>query len=231
MRQSVSPPRFVVFDVDGTLVDSQHMICAAMAEAFAAEGLAAPERAAVLAIVGLSLPEAMRDLAAGLDAARLPRLCDSYKSAFAALRRTAPHEVLYPGAREALEGLREAGALLAIATGKSQRGVRHLLEREGLTDHFAVIQTADDAPSKPHPAMLQQAMAESGADPDATAMVGDTSFDMVMARRAGVAGVGVAWGYHGREALLAAGADHVAEDFPDLREALERLRPTKEAAE
>ncbi len=208
--------RLIIFDCDGTLVDSQHMIAAAMTRAFAGEGLQAPDHHAILSVVGLSLPEAIWRLAMDQDEAAIRRLCDAYKGAFFELRATEPQEALYPGASEALDALLAEGAVLGIATGKSQRGVRHLLERYGLQDHFATIQTADDAPSKPHPAMIVQAMEATGMGAAATVMVGDTEFDMEMAANAGVAGLGVAWGYHAADRLLQAGARHVAEDFPAL---------------
>ena len=219
--------RLIIFDVDGTLVDSQHLICAAMGRAFAGEGLAAPERSAILSVVGLSLPEAMMRLTLKVDEGTVLNLCNAYKGAFGELRRTEPTEALYPGALEAIGALAGEGAVLGIATGKSQRGVRHLLETYDLARHFTTIQTADDAPSKPHPAMIEQALAETGLGPESAVMVGDTTFDMAMARNAGVAGYGVAWGYHKPDVLLAAGACDVAPDFAGLLEGLARLRATR----
>jgi phosphoglycolate phosphatase len=124
---------------------------------------------------------------------------------------------MFPGALEAIAGLAaRPDTLLGIATGKSRRGVDRLLEREGLAGVFATIMTADDAPSKPHPAMIQQAMAETGAEANGTVMIGDTSFDILMARAASVRGIGVGWGYHDAEELTEAGAEAVAADFSEL---------------
>lgn len=210
--------RLIVFDCDGTLIDGQHVIVAAMTAAFAENGRAAPPRAKVLRHVGLSLLEIMAVLSDADDAALHAALAASYRTAFGALRRDhAQPEPMFPGAREAVETLRgREGVLLGIATGKSRRGVDMFLAREGLESAFATLQTADDAPSKPHPAMLLQAMAETGAAPRETVMIGDTSYDMIMARDAGALPLGVAWGYHTPEELAEAGAVAVARDYPHL---------------
>jgi phosphoglycolate phosphatase len=220
-------PRLVVFDCDGTLVDSQNGIVASMTGAFESLGLATPERGRILSIVGLSLHEAMARLADPGDAAAIPELVRRYKAGFSALRADAGHaEPLYDGVPEAIERLAMRDeVLLGIATGKSQRGVARLLERHGLAGRFATIQTADDAPSKPHPAMLLQAMRATGARPEATVMIGDTTFDMEMARNARAHGVGVDWGYHPGAALRTAGAGSVLGHMAELDRVLDGLWP------
>jgi phosphoglycolate phosphatase len=207
--------RLVVFDCDGTLVDSQHTILACMREAFAAHGCAAPEDAAVRQLIGLSLDEAVARLAiAGVPATEVAEV---YRQAFFASRsRPDFHEPLFPGVATALEALDSAGCLLGIATGKARRGLLATLERHGLASRFVTLQTADSNPGKPHPAMLLRAMAETGADPDRTVLVGDTSYDMEMARRASARAIGVAWGYHDRCELEAAGADLIVERCEEL---------------
>jgi phosphoglycolate phosphatase len=217
--------KLIVFDCDGTLADSQHMIVEAMKAAFSASGVTAPERAHVLRHVGLSVTEAMAAMTGLTDAGALDRLSVDYRTAFAALRRDARFaDPLFPGARQALKRLAEHdGVILGIATGKSRRGVALLLEREGLTGVFATIQTADDAPSKPHPAMLLQAMDAVGAAAGETVMIGDTSFDMEMARSAGATAIGVAWGYHPAEDLRAAGAAAVLRHPTELIDCLQSL--------
>ncbi|WP_207101233.1 HAD-IA family hydrolase [Paracoccus shandongensis] len=214
--------KLVVFDVDGTLVDSQHHIHGAMTAAFEGAGLDPLPREAVLQIVGLSLPVAVAQLAPGHDAATQARIVEGYRAAFmqARMAQAAP---LYPGALDCLDGL--AGCrdiLLAVATGKSRRGLAAMIAAHGLEGRFVSLQTADDHPSKPHPAMLLAALAETGVEPGDAVMVGDTSFDMEMARAAGMTGLGVGWGYHAPEALTASGAALVATDFRDLGQALAR---------
>ncbi|MBY0253381.1 MAG: HAD-IA family hydrolase [Methylobacterium organophilum] len=211
----------VVFDVDGTLIDSQRMICGAMALAFDTVGLPQPDRRSVLSIVGLSLPQAMERLVPDAPQAALAALVTAYKAAFGHLRaEDAAH--LFPGAAEALARLSaREDVLLGIATGKSRRGLAHLLDAFGLTGTFATLQTADDHPSKPHPAMLLAALAEAAAVPARSVMVGDTTYDIDMARAAGMASIGVAWGYHDAAALRAAGASRVIDRFDALDRALD----------
>ncbi len=210
--------RLIIFDCDGTLIDSQHMIVEAMRAAFSANGIPIPDRAAVLRHVGLSVVDAMEMMTGLRGGETVAKLAADYRTSFAALRHEARiADPLFPGAREALEALAaESDLRLGIATGKSRRGVAALLEREGLEGVFATIQTADDAPSKPHPAMILQAMNAVGVSPSATIMIGDTSFDMLMARAAGTEAIGVAWGYHSGEELAEAGASIVTRDFPEL---------------
>jgi len=216
-------PRLIVFDMDGTLIDSAAMILGAMRAAFAAIDMPAPDRSAILGIVGLSLPVAIARLAPQADAATLERLIAAYKADFQAQRvtETAP---LYPGARALLDRLAgEAHTLLAVATGKSRRGLEHILEAHDLRGMFFCTQVADDHPSKPHPSMIEACLRATGAAPARAAMVGDASFDIEMARAAGVTGVGVGWGFQPPARLHAAGAVHVARDFDDLGQWLGRF--------
>lgn len=220
--------KLVLFDCDGTLVDSQHVIVAAMGRAFARAELAMPPREAVLGIVGLSLVEAMQRL--GEDDPRFPaeRLAELYREAFRELR-TEPDfsEPMFPGMRGLIDRLAARDdLLLGIATGKSQRGVAAVLAHHGLEGRFVTIQTADDAPSKPHPAMVLQAMAATGAAPMDTVLIGDTSFDMVMARAAGARAIGVSWGYHAPDLLTQSGAERLATDADELQRAIDELWET-----
>ncbi len=222
----MAPVKLVIFDCDGTLVDSQHMIVAAMSDAFASEGLIAPERERVIGVVGLSLGIAVARLVPdGCELDHVDRLTEAYKAAFAERRRRPDHaEPLYPGVREALAKLSARDdVFLGIATGKSRRGVDAVLEREGLAKVFATIQTADTHPSKPHPSMIMSAMQETAALAEDTVMIGDTTFDMEMARGAGTTAIGVSWGYHPADALHAAGAHHVTADCAELEETLDRI--------
>jgi phosphoglycolate phosphatase len=219
-----NPLKLVIFDCDGTLVDSQHVIVAAMHEAYRGHGLPIPARERLLSIVGLSLAEAFHALGEGRPDYPATSLAERYRAAHAALQTRAPVAPLFPGAREAVAALAQRPAtVLGIATGKSRRGVEGILARHGLLGHFLTIKTADDAPSKPDPGMVTAAMGEAGVVPADTVVVGDTAFDMAMARAAGAAAIGVAWGYHPAEALHAAGAVTVIERFPALLPALERM--------
>lgn len=224
--------KLVILDCDGTLVDSQNGICAAMEHAFGTLGLVAPTRAATLAIVGLSLPEAFAALAPEHDAATRARLVDIYKSAFVELKRIPEvHEPLFAGISAAIEHLSaREDVLLGIATGKSRRGIDRLFAREGWATRFHTLQTSDTHPSKPHPAMILAAMAEAGVEPDSTVMVGDTTFDVEMARAAGVGALGVAWGYHRPETLTAAGAYAVIEAGERLADAVDAFFAREERA-
>ncbi len=209
--------RLALFDCDGTLVDSQHRIFASMAAAFAERGHTAPDPAGVRSVVGLSLVEAVGRLLPDMVLAEQEATAESYKKAFFGFRQRGEHEEpLYPGVIEALDRLNDAGFILGVATGKSRRGLDAVLDMHGLAGRFVTLQTADRSPGKPNPAMVLQAMAEVGVDPADTVMIGDTVFDIHMGRNAGVASIGVGWGYHEIAELEQAGAVSVARDFSEL---------------
>jgi phosphoglycolate phosphatase len=208
--------KLVIFDVDGTLVDSQDHIVEAQTRVFKRFGLAPPTRLQALSVVGLSLNEAFAVLV-GPDGP-LDDLATAYKEAWTDLRGEGSFsEALYPGAAEVVAALHaNPDVVLGIATGKSGRGVYRIVETHGWTGFFATIQTADGHPSKPHPSMIRKAMSETGRRPEETIMIGDTTYDMDMAVAAGVRAIGVDWGYHPSTALLASGAERVVESFDAL---------------
>ena len=220
------PLRLIIFDVDGTLVDSQGDILAAMRSAFVRAEHPAPDREAILGIVGLSLDVAVRRLVPDLPADQQDRIVGWYKDAYTDLRAVsgvADSSPLYPDARATLDALHAIPeTLLGVATGKSARGLDKLLDGHDLRRLFVTRQVADHHPSKPHPSMLLTALAETGVAPENAVMIGDTSYDMEMARAAGIAGIGVSWGYHRAEALSAATA--IARDFRDLAGLLDDMR-------
>jgi len=222
---SVSRPlRLAVFDCDGTLLDSQHSIVAAMHAACDARGLPRPPAEAVRRLVGLPLLSTIQVLFPGVDPDEHARVRASYSEAYHAMRLNGRmHDPLYPGALDALAAIEGAGWLLGLATGKSHRGLVATLDSHGLIERFVTLQTADRALGKPHPDMLLKAMSETGAEASATVMIGDTTYDMEMARSAGTFALGVAWGYHGAEDLRAAGAHGVVATFDQLPRALEAL--------
>ena len=218
------PLRLAVFDCDGTLVDSQASIIASMFLAFDAHTHPWPEAEAVRRVVGLPLGEAIGRLLPDVPEEDHARIETSYIDAFRGLRQKGEvKDSLFPGALEILETLENLGWLLGMATGKGSRGLMATLETHGLMGRFATLQTADSGPGKPNPDMLLNAMNETGADPGHTVMIGDTTFDMEMAKRAGTMAVGVSWGYHPGEHLYAAGAQAVIDEFRDLPETIESL--------
>ncbi len=217
--------RLAVFDVDGTLADSQSEIVSAMSAAFEGENLPAPLRAEILAIVGLSLDQAMAHLAPGLSEARRTALVAGYRSAYFHQRQMQGASPLYDGALDALETLaRDPFLLMGVATGKSKRGLDALIEAHDLARFFVTRQVADFHPSKPHPAMLQAALDEAGVGASDAVMIGDTTFDMEMARAAGTCAIGVNWGYHPAESLDAA---LVISGFSQLPGAIDTVLPLK----
>ena len=225
--------RLIIFDCDGTLVDSQHLIVAAMEMAFKSANLAPPDRDAILGIVGLSLPEAISRLTQGADEGIITQIRENYSNAFGVLRQDPIHaEPMYEGAREAIIQLAsDENTLLGIATGKSRRGVDRLFERFDLASYFVTIQTADVAPSKPHPGMIERALAETGVNSSDAVMVGDTTFDMEMANNAGVKAIGVSWGYHPVQLLEGVGIHGIVDDFAQLLSMLDGIFNARNAAE
>jgi phosphoglycolate phosphatase len=203
--------RLAIFDCDGTLVDSGATIYAAVTQTFQPNGFDVPPPAIARRVIGLSLTEAMASLLPDADPQEHARLADEYKRHFAAMRAAGEvEEPLFDGVLDLLDALEADGWLLAVATGKSDRGLRHCLEQHGLHARFVSMQTADRHPSKPHPSMVEQAIADTGAAPASSIVVGDTSFDMEMAVNAGAVPIGAGWGYHETEELVAAGAIAVA---------------------
>jgi phosphoglycolate phosphatase len=194
-----------------------------MSEAWRSAGLAPPDPAAIRRIVGLPLVEGIARLHRDGTGADHANLAERYKDSFHARQRADDDEPLYPGIRDTLTALETAGILLGIATGKGRRGLALTLGRHDLERYFVTVQTADDNPGKPNPDMLLRAMADVGVDAAMTMMVGDTTFDMMMARNAGVVGIGVGWGYHGPDELQAAGATVVVDTGAALVPALEAL--------
>lgn len=221
-----TPPRLVIFDVDGTLVDSQISILASMEFAFTKAGRPVPSREAALGIVGLSLPEAMAVLAPEASRAEQLKLADYYKNGHSSHRETGAQvaeHALYDGALDAIHGLHDAGYRLSAATGKSRRGLNRFMSVHQLDLIFRGTQTADDAPSKPHPGMVLNCLEAAGVAPEDAVMVGDTEYDMAMGRAAGCHTIGVAWGYHSQDRILRGGAHHLAYHFDELHRIIEGL--------
>lgn len=221
-----APLRLAIFDVDGTLLDSQDVICGAMRTAFQAYDLPAPENAQTKRIVGLELYEAVTRLAPHLPEDLIRSVGDAYKNAFLENRKAGGGEAeapMYAGALAALERLHGTEALMGVATGKARRGLDHTLDVHGLRRFFVTTQTCTENPGKPNPSMIENCLRETGAEVRDAVMIGDTVFDMEMARNAGARALGVAWGYHEVDELRSAGADLIIGAFDELHDALEEL--------
>jgi phosphoglycolate phosphatase len=209
--------RLAIFDCDGTLVDSGATIYAALAETFEQHRLSLPPPSDCWRVIGLSLHEAMAGLLPEAESAQHLQLVEDYKRVFMGMRAAGRVEQpLFEGVLELLDALEEDGWLLAVATGNSDRGLKHCLERHDIHARFVSLQTADRHPSKPHPSMVLQAIADAGATVKTTIVIGDTSYDMAMAAAAGASGIGAGWGYHDADELLQAGAIAVAEQPLDV---------------
>ena len=209
--------RLAIFDCDGTLVDSQANICLAMEHAFDEAGMAPPSRHATRRIVGLSLVEAMRVLLPGAEAQVHADMAERYKASYLVLRNNGlEHEPLYDGIAALLSSMDESGWLLGVATGKSDRGLERCLDHHGIRGLFVTLQTADRHPSKPHPAMVYQALADAGTEASNAVVIGDTVYDIHMGKAAGTRTIGVNWGYHPVDELRGAGADAIAESMDEL---------------
>ena len=218
------PLRLAVFDLDGTLVDSRANIIRAVEEVARILKVDCPHVSVIPRVIGLSLDVALARLFPDVDPDVHKELEDEYRRTFVKMRTLPGYdEPLFAGAAAVLTQLVSEGFLLGIATDKARRGVNHVLDRHGLHDHFVTIQTVDTCQGKPHPDMVLKAMAETGTDPVNTVMIGDTTFDIEMARAAKARALGVAWGNHPVAELAAAGAHRVVDRVDDLAHAIHAL--------
>ncbi len=215
----------VLFDCDGTIADSAGLICRVMDRAFRRFDLEPPAPEATRAIIGLSLETAVQALRPKLGEAAVREVAEGYRVEYRAERaRPDFSEALFPGMAELVRDLASREAVfVGMVTGKSRRGVAALTAYHGIADCFSAVRTADDCPSKPHPAMVLECCVELGLDADRAVVVGDTSFDMEMARAAGARALGVTWGSHAQRLLHEAGADEIVPDVSTLAQALERF--------
>ncbi|MEI6556944.1 MAG: HAD-IA family hydrolase [Rhodospirillaceae bacterium] len=210
--------KLVLFDCDGTLVDSQHAIITAMTRGWRALGLGDPDPALVRRVAALAPTEMIAALLPGAEDGLIKRLAGLYRSAYyqpAPFHQSAA-EPLVAGMREALAALGARGFALGVATGKSRRGLAAVLDHHGLTGAFVTLQTADHCPGKPDPEMVLRALADSGSTVADAVVIGDSPLDIEMAGRAGVPAIGVSWGYHGAAELARAGARRVVDSPAEM---------------
>jgi phosphoglycolate phosphatase len=204
----------IVFDWDGTLMDSTAHIVYAIQHAAADLGLPIPSAESARQVIGLSLQAALETACPDLPLQRHQEMASACRKHYVAGDGAA---VLFDGVADGLRELTARGVTLAVATGKSRRGLNQALEATGLRAHFAATRTQDDCPSKPHPAMLLELMEQLGVTAQRTLMVGDTTFDLSMAQQAGSHAVGMCYGAHEREALQRHAPLDLFEDFHGLR--------------
>jgi len=214
--------KLFIFDWDGTLIDSADKIVGAMLASIAELQLEPRSAAQARNIIGLGLPEAVRHLYPELSAAGLKAMQAAYARHFIAADQVPC--ALFPGALAALEQLRRNGCLLAIATGKNRRGLTRVLGGLGLSDYFDASRCADETQSKPHPQMLHELLAELALPVESAVMVGDTEYDMAMARNAGMARIAVDYGAHAVERLLPFEPALVLNRLSQLPEWLDSMR-------
>ena len=217
--------RLVIFDADGTLVDSQAIIHRAMHDTFVAHSHAPLPIEATRSIIGLTLNQAIAQLLQVPVDDEIETMSETYKTIYAKLQALpAMHAMLYEGIDNVMENLfRQPETLLAIATGKSSRGLNHLIDTHNFRDKLVAWRSADDCPSKPHPAMIIECCERAGCAPQDTVMVGDSNYDMEMAINAGCQALGVSWGYQSVETLLKTGAHAIVDNPHEIPQAVETL--------
>ena len=204
----------LVFDWDGTLMDSEARIVNCLTKSIETIGAQPRSRDELRNIIGLGLTEAVQALYADADATFVRAFSEAYREHF--LHQDDTPSALFDGAREVLAGLAEAGYLLAVATGRARRGLDRVLQAEGLTHVFHATRCADETFSKPHPLMLEEIMVDLDTEPARTLMIGDTEYDMLMARNARVAGLAVSYGVHTLERLIECASEGHIDRIDDL---------------
>ena len=219
-----APLRLAAFDLDGTLLDSASSIVTGVMACWEACGFPLPEADHVRRIIGLPWEESIVELLPGAGEAEFAQI-RAYHDEVARGERPRParSEELFPGVLPMLDAVAESGYLLAIITSRSGGRLIELLEAQGIRNRFVSLKTTDHGPGKPNPHLMMQALDETGVHKDDAVMIGDTTFDILMARNAGTASVGVSWGVHDSHELQDAGAGHVADHIDEILPAIDRL--------
>ena len=207
------PLRLAAFDLDGTLLDSTSSIVTGVLACWQACGFPAPDKNHIRRIIGLPWEESICELLPGAGETEFAQI-KAYHAEVASGERLRPsrQESLFPGIVEALDRVGEAGYLLSIITSRSSGRLQKLLEANGIGERFITLKTTDNGPGKPNPFLMNQTLSELGVVKENAVMIGDTTFDMIMARSAGTAAIGVSWGVHKPDELTQAGAHHVVDE-------------------
>jgi phosphoglycolate phosphatase len=209
--------KLCAFDLDGTLLDSTASIIQGVTECWQACGFPEPDPSEIKKIIGLPWEESISLLLPGSGDAERQRIRNFYSDISREDRvRQARREKLFPGVREMLEKVERSGALLAIITSRSGGRLRELLRTQDIETYFTILKTPDNGPGKPNPDLMLQALEETGVEKTNAMMIGDTTFDIQMARNAGSNALGVSWGVHQRNQLLESGADDVVENMDEI---------------
>jgi len=216
----------IVFDWDGTLMDSEARIVHCMQQAYIASDIEVPELALIRGIIGLGLIEAVAALSSQLDQKMHQQIADAYRHQY--LSGAGEASVLFEGAESTVRNLQQKEIMLAVATGKGRQGLNYVLDDTGLRDCFLATRCADETRSKPHPDMLLEILEELGVSADNALMVGDTDYDMLMARNAGTDALAVSYGVHDRERLLRSDPLDIIDAVTELPEWLKQ-RPLSRA--
>ncbi len=217
------PVELVIFDWDGTLMDSEEVIVHAMLGAIGDLGLESRSHSEISNIIGLGLNEAVTTLYPGTDEAFAQQVADGYRAHF--FGTSQGRDDLFPGVEDLLDGLKRDGVMIAVATGKSRRGLGLVLEETGLDNLFHSTRCADETCSKPDPQMVNEILHELQIEREAALMVGDTEYDLVMAQRAGIPSIGVCYGVHSAERLQRHGPIACVESIAAIREILPLAAP------
>ncbi len=206
--------KLVLFDCDGTLIDSAHIIHRCMERTFLEAGFDAPHLSSTKSVIGLTLDMAIARMLQRAVDDEVQRMAVRYKHHSVTMKaRDDVEEPFYDGIWDLLQALRRRDdVLIGIVTGKSRRGLDALIDKHDLHDTIIASRTADECPSKPHPAMVLECCDGTGVKPSRTVVIGDAVYDMQMARAAGAGAIGVSWGYSTVDALEATGAHHVVHE-------------------
>ncbi|GGE59465.1 hydrolase [Streptosporangium jomthongense] len=210
--------KVVIFDWDGTLVDSVDHIADSLHQAATELGYPALEREAYRDIIGLGMVEALEKLYPGISRDEIVAVRQGYANYF--FRKVTTPQNIFDGMSEVVADLRSAGRGCSVATGKSRRGLQSALVSSGLGMHFDITRCADETRSKPDPRMLEEILVFYGIEPTEAVMIGDTRYDLEMAQRIGMPSIGVEWGVHKRDVLGEYAPHAIVSSVPDLRSVL-----------